>query len=376
MSKIIGDPGALKRINDARPGDKTIYVNMDAISNLPDEFEIVVSEIKFDVQKDFTNVGSDNAPSYLPNTELSYKIADAKGISGGEILESASVYEEVDINPMLCKPMDAPPTYQKIKVGHSVTKYSTVIEEDGTLRRSSPRQSFFNVWERCLELWSKEEMYTEGYSKPGKYGYKYDTRFKRRAHFDSEMKFAQAKADTKAHTKTVRELAGLPTGFKPQDLASGSFVFAKVRRSKEILKLESAARVDALRRGIEPGRQPAAMLFGPEIIEHDEPAVTMTYAPDVSEPDPVQDVDPAQEPKPAKPQHTKREEFISVLGAYLDGFQVPADLTTSAEAAKKWLSDTPDAETNEAYWRKCLKTLELIEAALPEQNRIVHRIRG
>ena len=88
----------------------------------------------------------------------------------------------------------------------------------------------------------------------------------RRSHFDSEMKFAHAKAESKAYLKTIRELAGMPTGFQSADLTSGKMLFARIRRSKAVLKMETAARISAMSRGIES--QPAkAMLFGPAETE-------------------------------------------------------------------------------------------------------------
>ena len=43
-----------------------------------------------------------------------------------------------------------------------------------------------------------------------KYGNKYETSYQRRSHFDSEMKFAHAKAESKAYLKTTRVVVCLP----------------------------------------------------------------------------------------------------------------------------------------------------------------------
>jgi len=232
-----------KYLDTAKPGDRAVYVNMDAIRELPEQFEAVITKVLYDKNKlenDFSNVGSRDTPSWMPDPQLMYKIAEAKGISGISG-SSESIVEEVDINPMLRKAMDASPTTRKMVVGKRVTKQSFVIQDDGTERHSSLCTTEYNVWERCMELWSKEEAFTDGYTKEGKFPTKYDTMYKRRAHFDAEMKFAQPKAETKANLKTIRELAGMMTGFAPDDLKTGFLIFSRVRRSSDSLKVEAAA---------------------------------------------------------------------------------------------------------------------------------------
>lgn len=262
-SRIKGNHALIEKAKRATPQDTNIYINWEALQELPDQFEAVITAVKFDPQKldqSFTNVGTQSRPSWMPNTNLMYEIAEAKGISGGDNSISESVYEEVDINPMLCKGFEDQPTYRRIKVGAKVVKFSTVLEEDGTYRRSSPCTQVYNVWDRCRELWSKEEKYTNGYTKSaGQYGYKYQTKFDRQAHLDSEMKFAMAKAETKAYTKTIRELAGLMTGYNTHDLAKGELLFAKIRKSSEALKLEQAAYLSSLSNGV---KNDTSLLFG------------------------------------------------------------------------------------------------------------------
>ena len=119
-----------------QPGDKSVYINFDAIKDLPEEFEVVVTEVLFDpknLAESFSNVGSNNNPAWQPKVELMYKIAEACGISGGDESETQPMVEEVDINPMLMKPMDAPPTYRRMTVGRSVSKRSSRLMEDGSL---------------------------------------------------------------------------------------------------------------------------------------------------------------------------------------------------------------------------------------------------
>lgn len=347
MAKISGD-------NKYEPGDKSVYINFDAINDLPEEFEAVVTEVKFDpdpkkLDMSFSNVGSQKEPAWQPKVELMYKIAEACGISGGDESETQPMVEDVDINPMLCKPMDAPPMYRRMTVGRSVSKRSSRLMEDGSLLWSSLCTSEYNVWERCNELWSKEESYSEGYKKPSQYGYKYDNPYKRRAHFDSEMKFAHAKAETKAYVKSIRELAGMPTGFSTADLASGKFVFARIRRSKMVLKMETAARISAISRGQVPQSAPA--LFAPE--------------------EPIYDDIPVTEPEPEP--EKKETHIVALFEEYLPNI---ADLGLAEEAQKTldWLKTQEDPKAKPKFYAKALDNLKRIEDAIPEAFRIQHNL--
>ena len=335
-----------------QPGDKSVYINFDAIKDLPEEFEAVVTEVKFDpknLAESFSNVGLNNNPAWQPKVELMYKIAEACGISGGDESETQPMVEEVDINPMLMKPIDAPPTYRRMTVGRSVSKRSSRLMEDGSLLWSSLCTAEYNVWERCMELWSKEESYTEGYKKPAKYDNKYDNQYKRRAHFDSEMKFAHAKAETKAYVKSIRELAGMPTGYSTADLASGKFVFARIRRSKMVLKMETAARISAISRGQVPQSAPA--LFAPE--------------------EPIYDDIPVTEPDT---EHVKKEtHIVALFEEYLPNI---ADLGLAEEAQKTldWLKTQEDPKAKPKFYAKALDNLKRIEDAIPEAFRIQHNL--
>jgi len=286
----------------------------------------------------------------MPSPALHYKIAEAKGISGGENSLNSAIYEDVNLSEMT---MESTPKFIKMLTGYQVTKFSTVMGEDGTIRRSSPCTIPYNVWNRCVEMWTKEEMYTEGYSKKGKYPSRYDTKYKRKNHFYTELKFAQQKAETKAHEKTIRELAGLMTGYRKEDLSSGRLIFAKVRRSREILQAESAARLSALSNGTQEQKE-QAMLFGPsggtiEMVEDTEPEIEIVTP-------------------------TNREKLIKALEYYLNEETVELNETDTGtvNTMLKWLNDTPDAESNEAYWNKAMGNLKKIESGIPEFTRFEH----
>jgi len=380
MSKIYGDTEVIKKARDASPGDKTVYVNWEAINELPEEYEVVVTEITFDpkhLEKDFTNVGTSQSPSWMPTTQLMYRIAEACGISGGENSIVEPLIEEVDINPMLLKPMEDESTYRKMKVGAKVVKYATRFQEDGTTLRSSPCTSEFNVWERCQELWAKEENYTEGYTKPPKYPNKYDTKYKRRMHFQSELKFAHAKAETKAYMKAIRELAGLMTGYQTQDLKDGRLIFAKVRRSREVLRMETAARLQGMSKG-NKAEETVQKLFG-EPVDRVAENLENKHQPETGQQEteePQQETFniPTEPETETEPKKSKREHLIAILKNYREADLIVEEYANSADNIIKWLSNNEDAENNTTYWPKAIRILQDIEAKIPEEGKILHNL--
>lgn len=240
---MTGKDKAKEIYKNLSPGNKNVFINMEAIEALPEEFDVIITDVKFDpkrLENSFTNVGTNNNPAWYPKTELVYDIAEARGILGYGEKTIETITEEVDINPMLCKPLDAEPAMRIMPVAVRVTKKSKVLCEDGTFRPSSPCTNEFNYWDRANLDWLNDEKYNNG---------KYKTPLLRKLRYMELKKFAIQQAETKAFVKTVRELAGLPTGFKTEDLQGGKLTFFKIVRSKTIIKLETAARIDAIRKG-------------------------------------------------------------------------------------------------------------------------------
>jgi hypothetical protein len=369
MSKrIFGDAETIKRAREA--GTANNYINWDAINELPEEYEAVITEIKFDPKKldaDFSPVDSKKT-TWMPQPQLMYRIAEACGISGGDDSNVEPLIEEVDINPMLMKPMDAEPTIRKMIVGRKVTKSSERLQEDGTFLKSSPCTSSYNAFERCCALWADEEKWTEGYSKPNKFDNKYDTPYRRRSHFYEELKFAHAKAETKAHEKTIRELAGLQTGYKTDMLASGSLTFAKIRRSREILKMESAARLGAMSRG---DVQPVRQLFAPDATAVDDAPSTIEQS--ESDPFAVTDIPGVHDAEP-EPKKTQRECLIAVLEHYWEEKLVPDNMVKETNNVLTWLNKNADAESKKDLWPKAINRLMAIEKVIPEKGRVTHEL--
>jgi len=379
MSKIYGDEDTIKRAREAKPGDSTVIVNWDAIKEIPDQYEVKIIEVKFDpsnLEKFFTNVGTKYDPKYYPHIEFMYKIAEARGVSGGEAI-TETLYEDVEIDEMN---MTTTGQIIKKKVGYMVKKSAYVLEEDGTTRPSGERISIENAWEECVKAWHKEEKITEGYSpaivKDGEYEYynkkytgkhyfiingkyknavplKYDTKWKRKCHFDDELAKSLGKADSKAKSKAIREVVGLQTGFLPEDLAEGRIIVSRVRRSRGILQAESAARLSALSNGTQEQKE-HTMLFGPsggtiEMVEDTEPEIEIVTP-------------------------TNREKLIKALEYYLNEETVELNETDTGtvNTMLKWLNDTLEAESNEAFWNKAMGNLKKIESGIPEFARFEH----
>lgn len=371
---IKGDAGVIAASKNSQPGDPSNMVNWDALNELPELYDGQIVQVTFQPPVDDKNPG-DFAPvgndTYMPSPDLMNKIAAARGISGLEMGTSRAIVQDIDWNRMTCNFTD-PPRLIKYLVGYEVVKQGEVLSEDGTMRHSDPCVVIYNAWERVCELWGREEQYTDMYTHPAKYPNKYDTRAKRQACFDAELKFAERKADTKARQGVIRSLCGLQTGYRKEDLKKGYFVFGKIVRSAWAIKSEHAARLQALARGVGDHTASAA-LFGPT---EPEPVKNVTPQPEpeqleehpeetVSSPDLATQ---ALQPEPAPKQLTAV--FVkSALESYAKGGLVPDALKQPCENLVAWLDRTTDAEKT-AYWDKTVKTLDAVEQAIPEEMRI------
>lgn len=237
-------------------GDNNVcYINLDAIDILPDIFDIIPCEVFYDpknLDEKFSNVGSDKKPKWFPNADFMYDIGKAIGYNGEKEGKTVKrIWEEVDINPLKVLPITEEATFRKIQTAVEVTFRGYILECDGTHRYSNPRTGEFNYWNRAKSEWAQEEEYTDFYKHPDKYKnpFKYDTYIKRYQRYLALEKFAVSQAETRAASKVIRELAGMKTGYNPKDLKKGVFVFYKVVKSSLILKAETAARIESIRKG-------------------------------------------------------------------------------------------------------------------------------
>jgi hypothetical protein len=369
---IQGKKEIIERVKKAKPGDPAVYVNIDAIEQLPDEYESTIVDVDFDIKRDFTNVGSESKPSWYPTVFFMNRIADKRGIVGHGKAIIETIYEDVNISLM---EMCDEPKIMHMKVGYKITKQGAVLQEDGVFRPCSPRTGMYNVWEECCLLWTKEEMYTEGYTKPNKFPNKYDTKWKRRNHFQTEMDKALGTADSVAWSKCIRELTGMQTGYTTEDLKEGKLYFAKIRRSKLAIKAETAARLTALSSGKQIESQPQELLFGPdtqagqESVPHEQAMQQSPIEFPTAEPEPVK-----QEPPPPAP---KWRQYIAVVDVYRKENIIPEDAKSALVGAYNWIKkmqDKAETDTGGKWWNQAVQILKTLESVIPEVGRVEHTI--
>ena len=367
MSKIYGDENTIKLVNEKKPGDNSIMVNLELVRNLPDEFEVGVVKVPFDnknIDKFFTNVGTQSNPKWYPHIEFMYQIAEARGITGSTV-SVEPIYEDVEIDE---QNMTTTGQIIKKKVGYMVKKSAEVLNEDGTFYNPGERVSIEHAWQDCLTAWHKEEKATEGYSNvidgeyeafnkkqygkhyvvvSGKYkntfAVKYGTKWERKCHFDEVLDKAVGKADSKAKSKVIREVVGLPTAFATEDLQKGYIIVSRIRRSRDILKLETAAKITYLSNG---GQPKPNLLFGEleddvTVVEHEPVPVTKS----------------------------PKQWLIESLETY--GKNISDELVDTAGKVLEWLDKTEAPETT-TFWVKAINLLKTIEEDVPEDFRVKH----
>jgi hypothetical protein len=183
--------------------------------------------------------------------------------------------------------------------------------------------------------------------------------------------FANAQAQTKSHEKTIRELACLPTGYKKEDLTDGVLFFVKIRRSSMVLKMETAARLEAIRNGGNPPRienkQPISQIENGVIDITPEPPATPepeTFGTFETTPEP--ELDP-------RTIANKPERLRYVFLKYIETEQVPQARIELVKKMADWLKDNPTAET--AFpdaWKTQINNLRALENLIPELGQVQH----
>ena len=342
MSKVVGDASMINWAKGLPVGNNQCFINWEGLAELPPQFEVVVTSIRFDpatlkikTNGNFTEVNK----KYMPTTSMYYKIAEACGISG-DTSKVQPLYENVDINPMLMKDMCDEPTYRLMKTGVTITKQGKRLTEDGRFLLSSPCSNTYNAWDRCTNDWAKEEKYTEGYTLPPKYSNKYKGKYDRKCHFLDELKFADQKSESKAQCKTIRELAGLPTAFEFSDLQSGVLMFSKVRKSNESLQMEQLAYLASIEKKGN-NREITKALFG-SIEEPEKQAEVIV-----------------------------ERTLLEVLKDYAAILPVDGNLNKMID----WLTTVGDNATvgdNNTFYLKAVNKLKDIESKIEEDQKIPH----
>ena len=357
----------LKRIKNAKPGDPSVLVSLEALEALPEIYSATIVSIPFSIpdgknsNEDWSIVATYPSVMYMPTVNLLSRIADARGVSGLDNGTQKQIIQLVDWNRITMN-YTAAPQLVNYPVGYEVVKQGSVMQEDGTERISDPAIIIYNVFERCNELWTKEESATDNYknvtvSSNGTKLYtaynkqqpcKYDSQAKRLAHLASEMKFAEAKASIKARNLVIRTLCGLQTGYNIEQLKSGCFYIGKILRSNFAIKSEHAARLAGLSKGAVMADNASDELYGytgyTEIPEDVTPGETLIETPAEA----VTILD--------------RDTVIRKIGKYLEFNLVPNDKKDSAVNMLAWLESSPNAEENQKFWNRAVDVLAEIES--------------
>lgn len=378
MSKIKGSPELLAKVKQATPFNTNIHVNLEALEELPDQFDAVLKAVRFNpknLEESFTEISK----KWMPKTQLMYDIAEARGVRGSNFFIAEDVYEEVNINPMLCKGYEDQPTVRRMHVGCSSTKQAIVTEEDGTESTGAPCTVVDSFWNDCLKAWAKEEELTQGYDpsivkdgnftvnygkkkvpmngkhiiQNGQYGpyavpLKFDTKWKRQSYYESQKDLSQNMAQTKSWLKCIREKAGLITAYEAKDLMSGELIFSKIVKSTDALKLESLAHLESIAKGTNNTKDQDLLFGKPEHKNVTEPVV-----------------DKADEGKDVHvetkiPKVTPVEEAIAEIECALNNSSfLDAEFKTKLESVVGWLKNTPDADKG-GNWDRVLEDLEKV----------------
>ena len=357
----------LKRIKNAKPGDPSVLVSLEALEALPEIYSATIVSIPFSIpdgknsNEDWSIVATYPSVMYMPTVNLLSRIADARGVSGLDNGTQKQIIQLVDWNRITMN-YTAAPQLVNYPVGYEVVKQGSVMQEDGTERISDPAIIIYNVFERCNELWTKEESATDNYknvtvSSNGTKLYtaynkqqpcKYDSQAKRLAHLASEMKFAEAKASIKARNLVIRTLCGLQTGYNIDQLKNGCFYIGKILRSNFAIKSEHAARLAGLSKGVSIADNASDELYG------------YTGYTEV----PANEVSPAEtliETTSEEVNILDRETVIRKISKYLEFNLVAEDKKESAVNMLAWLENTPNAEENTRFWDRAVSVLTEIE---------------
>lgn len=360
----------LKRIKSAKPGDPSVLVSLEALEALPEIYSATIVSIPFSIpdgknsNEDWSVVATYPQVMYMPTVNLLSRIADARGVSGLDNGTQKQIIQLVDWNRITMN-YTAAPQLVNYPVGYEVVKQGSVMQEDGTERISDPAIIIYNVFERCNELWTKEESATDNYknvtvSSNGTKLYtaynkqqpcKYDSQAKRLAHLASEMKFAEAKASIKARNLVIRTLCGLQTGYSIEQLKNGCFYIGKILRSNFAIKSEHAARLAGLSKGAVMQDNVSDELYG------------YTGYTEV----PANEVSPAEtliETASEEVNILDRETVIRKISKYLEFNLVAEDKKESAVNMLAWLENTPNAEENTRFWDRALSVLTEIESSI------------
>jgi len=257
-------------------GRSLVFARKEEIEAVSPQYEPIVTVIEFD-QSEFTDVGMGNM---YPGKAATNRIADAAGVSFLHNVGGTKTYGSW-ASIKLVK--------QEAGFYQAVGEYKVIgtaqgqrLKPDGAPRLSSPRDYEFNVVDRANEDFVSDFQKNKG---------KYKDELNALKHLLDLKKFSTQRAATGAELAVIRELVGMPTAFKADQIRK-PMVFSqivennrfKVEIAREIMKTPDgrAAVVNALFGATQS-------LFGPQ------QAAQIADQPMSPAEDPVQEITPADD---------------------------------------------------------------------------------
>lgn len=193
---------ALAVMDQAKKSGALIFARRDEIMDVSEQYEPLTTIISFN-PVDFAEVGRGNN---YPMKAAQHQIADAVGVSF--LPAKSKTWTEGDFDNLLDTLYQFEGVWQ-VKGNYSVKSSAVAIRRapDGTMRESSGAAYEFNVADRFNE----DRMNDQAQYRPKSI---MDARKK----LLQVKKFSTRRAATGAELASIREIAGIPTAFKKEDL--------------------------------------------------------------------------------------------------------------------------------------------------------------
>jgi hypothetical protein len=219
-----------------------------------------------------------------PKKGLTNDIGSASGIEFLPTVKDEPVYGDEIINPDGSK--------SRKLCGVKTTKQGRRMRPDGSWQLSSPCTYEFNWMDRAeLDFIATPD--------------KYKSEIAQRKHILELKKFASQRASTGAELMVIRELTGMPTAFKKEELdnAGGKMVFSQIVKSQALQAAEARARVENIRTGglIADSINNAANLLTGKTTDAKADFNSKFTRPETAQPDP----EPEPEESPIKSRATE-----------------------------------------------------------------------
>jgi len=175
-------------------GKALVYARKEEIEAVGEQYESIVTVLDF-TPDDFTNVGGGN---FYPGKSATNRVSDAAGVS---FTENCGTREEGDFGKVEIKQLDG--------VFQAVGNYAVIgwaqgfrLKPDGSRRTSSVCEYIFSIVDRCnMDVLNDQKS-------------RYKSSVAVRKHLLELKKFSTQRASTGAELRVIRELVGMPTAIK------------------------------------------------------------------------------------------------------------------------------------------------------------------